>query len=135
MNTELATIYHDYIACLNRQDWLNLGRFVDDKVVHNDRRMGLSGYVQMLAGDFDHIPDLHFDVSILLADPPYLSSRLLFNCTPRGMFLGVAVDGRRVTFTENVIYLFENGKIIEVWSVIDKTAIEAALLATGTPSR
>lgn len=34
---ELAAVYRDYIACLNRRDWAVLGRFVDDGVRHNGR--------------------------------------------------------------------------------------------------
>jgi predicted ester cyclase len=32
-----------------------------------------------------------------------------------------------VSFVENVFYEFRNGKIAQVWSVIDKAAIEAQL--------
>jgi predicted ester cyclase len=32
-----------------------------------------------------------------------------------------------VSFCENVFYEFDHGKIRQVWSVIDKTAIEAQL--------
>ena len=56
-----------------------------------------------------------------------MAARLAFDCTPRGLFLGLAVDGRRVSFAENVFYEFRDGKIAQVWSVIDKAAIEAQL--------
>ncbi|RJT33492.1 ester cyclase [Mesorhizobium waimense] len=125
--TALAGIYRDYIACLNRQDWPKLEQFVDDEAIHNGRRIGLSGYRGMLERDFDEIPDLYFDVQMLISDPPYVASRLGFDCTPRGKFLGLDIDGKRVSFTENVIYEFRGGKIVEVWSVIDKAAIEAQL--------
>jgi predicted ester cyclase len=52
---------------------------------------------------------------------------LRFDVTPKGSFLGLAVDGKNVTFCENAFYLFSDGKIREVWSVIDKAAIEAQL--------
>jgi hypothetical protein len=55
------------------------------------------------------------------------ASRLGFDCTPKGMFLGLHVNGKRVSFTENVIYEFGSEKIVRVWSVIDKAAIEAQL--------
>ncbi|MDK4731361.1 ester cyclase [Rhizobium sp. CNPSo 3490] len=125
--TELADLYRGYIACLNRQDWLNLGQFVDDSAVHNGRRLGLAGYIAMLERDFDEIPDLSFSVRMLLSDPPYVACRLGFDCSPKGKFLGLDVNGRRVSFAENVIYEFRGGKIIEVWSVIDKPTIEAQL--------
>jgi predicted ester cyclase len=123
----LSEIYRDYIACLNEQDWEILGRFVHDDVRHNGRQIGLSGYREMLANDFRQIPDLAFNIGLLIADPPYVSSRLLFDCTPEGEFLGLKVNGKQVSFAENVIYEFRDDKIVEVWSVIDKTAIEAQL--------
>ena len=123
----LSEIYRAYIACLNRQDWPQLGRYVDDRVSHNNRRLGLSGYRQMLERDFDEIPDLHFNIQLLVADPPYVASRLAFDCSPQGKFLGLDVKGKRISFTENVFYEFRAGKIVQVWSVIDKAAIEAQL--------
>ena len=124
---ELADVYRDYIACLNQQDWTQLGRFVHEDAAHNGNRFGLNGYREMLEKDFDEIPDLHFNIQLLSADPPYIASRLAFACTPKGTFLGLPVNGRAVSFTENVFYQFREGKIVEVWSVIDKVAIEAQL--------
>ncbi len=124
---DLASIYRDYIACLNGRDWAALGRFVRDDVRHNGRAFGLNGYRAMLEGDCERIPDLRFAVQILAVDPPFVASRLRFKVTPKGEFLGLPVNGRTVTFSENVFYEFLDGKIREVWSVLDKTAIEAQL--------
>ncbi len=126
--SSLSEIYSAYIDCLNRQDWAVLGEFVDDNAVHNGRLIGLAGYRAMLEKDFDDIPDLRFNIQMLIADPTYIASRLAFDCTPRGVFLGLPVNGRTVSFTENVFYEFRQGKIVQVWSVIDKPAIEAQLL-------
>lgn len=125
--TELADVYRGYIACLNQQDWPKLGEFVDDEARHNGRRLGVSGYREMLEKDFREIPDLEFRIQLLVADPPAIASRLEFDCTPKGKFLGLPVNGRRVAFCENVFYEFRQGKIWQVWSVIDKAAIEAQL--------
>lgn len=125
---ELCEIYHAYIACLNRQDWVRLGRFVHDEVRHNGRPFGLSGYRAMLERDFADIPDLAFAIALLIVDPPYIAVRLAFDCRPKGDFLGLPVNGKQVAFTENVFYEFTDGKIAAVWSVIDKAAIEAQLL-------
>ncbi|RWQ62351.1 ester cyclase [Mesorhizobium sp.] len=127
IKTDLRDVYRDYIACLNKQDWPKLGQFVDDEVIHNGRRLGLSGYREMLERDFDEIPDLYFNVQMLISDPPYIASRLGFDCTPKGRFLGLPVGGRRVSFAENVIYELRDEKIVQVWSVIDKAAIESQL--------
>ena len=37
------------------------------------------------------------------------------------------MNGKRVSFCENVFYEFGDDKIRQVWSVIDKAAIEAQL--------
>ena len=49
----LADLYRAYIACLNRQDWENLHRFVADDARHNGRPFGLIGYRAMLERDFE----------------------------------------------------------------------------------
>jgi predicted ester cyclase len=76
----LSDAYRAYIDCLNEQNWPKLER------------------------DYSEIPDLTFDVQMLISDPPYIASRLGFDCTPKGTFLGLLVNGRRVSFTENVFY-------------------------------
>ena len=126
-NADLSDIYRAYIACLNQQDWANLGQFVDENVARNGERLGLSGYRRMLERDFLEIPDLHFNIQLSIAEPPYIAGRLAFDCSPKGKFLGLDVNGKRVSFAENVIYQFRAGKIVQVWSVIDKAAIEAQL--------
>lgn len=128
---ELAEIYRAYIDCLNAQDWSNLGRFVHDEARRNGELLGVAGYQAMLERDHAEIPDLHFQIERLLAQPPHLASRLRFDCTPRGRFLGLDVNGRRVSFCENVFYTFRDRKIVEVLSIVDKAAIELQL-QTGT---
>jgi predicted ester cyclase len=124
---QLSAIYRRYIDCLNRQDWPELGRFVDEGVVYNGRRIGLSGYREGLERDYLAIPDLHFRIELLVCQPPRIASRLMFDCTPAGRFLGLDIGGRRVKFCENVFYEFDGDRIGTVWSVIDKAAIEAQL--------
>ena len=123
----LSDVSRDYIACLNAQDWPNLRRFVADDARHNGRPFGLAGYRAMLERDFEEIPDLQFAIELVVCDPPHVASRLRFECRPKGLFLGLPVNGKRIVFTENVFYQFRGGKIAEVWSVIDKAAIEAQL--------
>ena len=127
IKSDLADIYRAYIACLNKQDWSRLDRFVHGEAHHNGRAIGLAGYREMLEKDFREIPDLHFEIELLVVDPPYVASRLQFNCTPIGNFLGLPVNGRKVAFAENVLYEFQDGGIRQVWSIVDRAAIEAQL--------
>lgn len=126
-STSLSDLYRAYIDCLNRQAWDELENHVDAEVEHNGRPFGLAGYRAMLVKDFDDIPDLRFNIVRLACDPPLVAARLAFKCRPRGRFLGLSVNGREVSFAENVFYEFRNAKIASVWSIIDKAAIEAQL--------
>ena len=125
--TSLSDLYRSYIDCLNRQDWAQLGIYVDDDVEHNGRPLKLSGYRDMLVRDFEDIPDLRFNIELLICEPSHVAARLAFECSPKGEFLGLSINGRMVSFAENVFYKFKNFKIASVWSVIDKAAIEAQI--------
>ncbi len=124
---QLADLYRGYIDCLNRQDWERLGEFVHPQVAYNATPVGLAGYRAMLERDFREIPDLVFRIQLLVADPPTVASRLNFHVTPKGEFFGLPINGKTVTFDENVFYEFVDGKIAHVWSVIDKAAIKQQL--------
>ena len=124
---ELADFYRAYISCLNAQDWPRLGDFVAEDAIHNGQPFGLSGYRAMLENDFAQIPDLHFNIALLICDPPNIAVRLQFNCSPKGIFLGLPINGKRVSFTENVFYEVHEGRILQVWSIIDKAGIEAQI--------
>ncbi len=125
--TTLSDAYRNYIACLNRQDWQDLSQFVHADVTYNGSWIGLSGYRDMLIRDFTMIPDLSFHIQLLICNPPHIASRLNFDCKPKGTFLGLSVDGKRISFAENVFYEWKDDRIWNVWSVIDKAAIEAQL--------
>jgi predicted ester cyclase len=123
----LEKIYKSYLDCLNRQDWPNLGQFVAANARHNGRSLGLSGYRDMLERDFLAIPDLRFRADLVVATPPILGCRLVFDCTPVGELFGLPVNGRSVRFDEHVFYRFDNDRIVEVWSIIDQAAIARQL--------
>lgn len=126
-SADLSSVIGTNIACLNEQDWSRLGQFVHEEVFHNGEQIGLAGYQEMLERDFRKIPDLFFDVRMLVCEPPRLASRLRFDCTPIGILFGYDVNGRKVSFTENVFYEFQREQITSAWSVIDKAAMAAAV--------
>jgi len=124
---EIISAYRRYIACLNSQDWENLDRHVANNVKYNATAIGLDGYRDMIVDDFRAIPDLSFNIVFLVCDTPMIASRLAFDCTPVGRLFGLPVNGTRVRFEENVFYEYREGKILNVWSVIDKSAVAAQI--------
>jgi predicted ester cyclase len=123
----LVATYRRYIDCLNDRHLDRLGEFVDEDVEYNGSRIGLAGYRAMLEGNYRDIPDLRFSVQLVVAGATTIGARLNFDCTPTSSFLGLDIDGRRVSFSENVFYEYVGGRIRYVWSVLDKGAIEAQL--------
>ncbi|MDO9378740.1 MAG: ester cyclase [Nocardioidaceae bacterium] len=121
--TDLRASYDAYLACLNARDWDDLGHHVHPDVEHNGQTLGVAGYRSMLEDDVAAIPDLRFDVELLVVQAPRLAARLTFDCTPAGELFGVHVDGSHVRFSENVFYLYRDDKIASVWSVVDRAAV------------
>lgn len=124
---DLSAMYRAYLTCLNNRELDRLGAFVHDQVEYNGKQVYLSGYRKMLERDFRQIPDVQFNIQLLITQGSTIASRLAFDCAPVGRFLDLEVNGRRITFCENVFYQCESEKIRGVWSVIDKAAIEAQL--------
>lgn len=126
MGTEsLVEIYRRYLDCLNERRWEALGDYVADDAVHNGRMLRLNGYREMLQTDVAAIPDLEYVAELIVAGDDTVASRLTFRCTPQRPILGFEPTGRPISFAEHVFYRFRDGKIAEVWSVIDTQAIAA----------
>jgi predicted ester cyclase len=123
----LTDEYHRYLQCLNERRWDDLGEFVADDVVHNDRPLGLSGYRAMLEDDVRTIPDLRFVPDRVVADGDAVACRLIFRCTPERPFLGFEPTGASITFAEHAFYRFRERRIVEVSSLLDTSAVAAQL--------
>ena len=108
---DLKEIYRRYIDCLNTRDLDQLGDFVRDDVIYNDKKIGLTGYRAMLEKDYNDIPDLKFNIGLLVSDESYIVCRLVFECTPSGIFLGLPVNGKKVANME-VIELGKRGALM-----------------------
>jgi steroid delta-isomerase-like uncharacterized protein len=123
LNGHLDELYRAYLDALNSRRLDDLDRFVNDEVVYNGRAMSRQQYAQMIADDVRNIPDLHFAVDLLVTSDDVVACRLWFDCTPEHEFAGVPPTGRRVTFAEHVFYRFRDGRIDQVWSLIDTNAV------------
>jgi predicted ester cyclase len=119
--------YQQYLACLNDRRLDDLGNFVHDELSYNGRSMTCRHYAEMLAGDITAIPDLVFTPELLVVDDDHVACRLFFRCTPEREFLGIAPTGAEVAFAEHVFYRFREGRIEQVWSLLDTAALDQQL--------
>ena len=63
----------------------------------------------------------------LVSSDGTIAARLWFDCTPVGEFAGIPPTGARVQFAEPVFYRFRDGRIEQVWSLIDTNAVRDQL--------
>jgi steroid delta-isomerase-like uncharacterized protein len=124
MSEQLELTYRRYIDALNERRFDDLQEFVHDELTYNSEPITREEYAAMLVEDVRAIPDLHYDIDLLVADDLHVACRLAFDCRPQGQFLGIPVNGRRVSFAEHVFYRLREGRIEQVWSLLDKDAIK-----------
>jgi predicted ester cyclase len=129
MSKSLETIYRNYISAINARS--NLSPFVHPSVTHNGNIMSCAGYMDMIKASFIAAPDLFFTVDKLVTsedgETETIAARICFDVTPISTFLGLEATGRRVQFAEQVFYRLRDGKIDEVWSLIDTNLVKKQL--------
>jgi predicted ester cyclase len=126
-NDELAAHYRRYLQYLNDRRVRELQDFAHETLVYNGETKTRAEYQDLIAQGIAAAPDLHFEIGLLVVDNGHVACRIEFNCRPQGEFLGLQPSGKRVSFAEHVFYRFRDGKIAEVWSLIDRAAVAAQL--------
>lgn len=98
--------------------------FSPDYVDHLDKtpgaptgREGLRWFVQHWRGAF---PDIHVQVLDQIAEGDKVLSRISFQGTQTGPFMGHPPSGREVSATAMVLTRFEDGRNCEGWVEIDR---------------
>lgn len=64
-------------------------------------------------------PDLHVTVEDLIEEGDKVVSRNTVTGTHQGEYMGVPATGKSVTYKEIFICRFVNGRIAEIWGVVD----------------
>jgi predicted ester cyclase len=118
--------YRGYLDCLNERRFDDLGRFVHDPVFHNDRQLRLVEFQDLLHRDAAEIPDLHYEIGLLVVAGDEVACRIDFECTPKS-FRGLPASDRKISFAEHVFYRYREGRIARVWSLVDLDAIRDQL--------
>ena len=101
-------------------------RFVD----HDgpDPEHGREAILQVLPGLIRAFPDLRFTVEQLIGEGDMIAVRLRGEATHSGVALGREPTGKHLTWTENEIFRFEDGRIAESWG---EGTLDQALASVG----
>ena len=124
---EFEAHYRRYISHLNNSRLDELDEFVHEELTYNGEPETRADYRTRIAEDIAAIPDLYFDVHQIVVGGDQIACRLFYNCTPQSEWLGLQPNGKSISFAEHVFYKFRDGKIYEVWSVLDVPSIAKQL--------
>jgi predicted ester cyclase len=126
---DLRQHYRDYIDSINAGcKGGTLDRFVHEGIVHNHSSpMTVAQYAQIMIDSQASFPDLNFEVEQLIVDGDQDSKdgssgnlavriKLTFRPDPQ----------KEESFHEHVFYRFEDGKIRQVWSMLDGAGLRWA---------
>ena len=124
---EFEAHYRRYISYLNNRRLDELDEFLHEELTYNGEPETRADYRERIAGDVAAIPDLYFDVHLIVVGGDQIACRLFYNCTPQSEWLGLQPTGKSISFAEHVFYKFRDGKIYEVWSLLDVASIAEQL--------
>lgn len=125
--TELGDLYHRYLAALNERRLEDLGDFVHDPVVSNDEEVSLADYKSAISASIEAVPDFHWEIEDLVTDGQRLAVRLADTGTQMGPWLGIPASGRPMSTREFAFYQYHDGRIAQMWFLLDIPAIRTQL--------
>jgi hypothetical protein len=100
---------------------------------------GVQALKQVMAILLRVYPDLHLMVEDLIAEGDKVVGRTTVTGTHRGEYMRIKPTGKSVTYNEIFIFRFVNGRVAEIWGVVDVLSqlqqLGVSLPVTLAPSR
>ena len=93
-------------------------------------KAGMKNFYTALWGGF---PDLTINIDDLVGEGDKVVWRITASGTHNGPFQGVPATGKSVKFGAHYTFRFENGKIVERWSTIDRLTLLVQIGAVSLP--
>jgi predicted ester cyclase len=93
-------------------------------------KAGMTSFYTALWGGF---PDLTIHIDELVGEGDDVVWRVTASGTHNGPFQGVSATGKSVKFGAHYTFRFQNGKIVERWSTIDRLSVLVQIGAVSLP--
>lgn len=89
---------------------------------------------RVLPGLLQAMPDLHFTIEHLIGEVDMVAIRLRGEATHSGELMGKPPTGKHITWTENELYRFKDGRMVESWGegTLDEALDEIGLRFQGS---
>src|SRR5512140_3227117 len=95
-------------------------------------KAGMKGFYTALWGGF---PDLTIQIDELVGEGDDVVWRVTASGTHNGSFQGVPATGKPVKFGAHYTFRFQDGKIVERWSTIDRLSVLVQIGAVSLPAK
>jgi steroid delta-isomerase-like uncharacterized protein len=118
--------YKDFILAYTEDFWNKhniaaFGKyFTSGFVMHmTDGDQNGEQYKGLCQAYFSAFPDLYITTDDLIAEGDKVTKVWTANCTHKGDFMGIPATGKPVSVKGMEVFRIEDGKIAEIWSIMD----------------
>ena len=123
----LQDFYRGYLACCNERRFGDIGAFVHDDIRFNGEPTSLADYVAAIAANIDSVPDYDWTIEDIAVTGDLIAVRLTDTGTPVKDWLGIKLLGRSMTIAEFAFSRVRDGKIAEMWFLLDAPSAKRQL--------
>ena len=120
------------IDIVNKGDVAALDRYFSADVVFNGAK-GLEQQLARIRAIRSAFPDHHLTIEDQIAERDRVVTRVIFEGTHQGEFIGAAPTGKQVRYSGIAIDRIADGKIVEMWHLADRAGLLQQIGATSSP--
>jgi len=125
---KMRDYYRGYIEAANSRNYDAIAKVIAEEVKLNGKMVKRADIIAQFKILIDAMPDFTWDLKQLVVDGEEIGARSLSSGTPGAKtFFGENPNRKRVEFTEFGSYKVQNGHFVEMWFLIDVTAITQQL--------
>lgn len=124
---DLRAIYQRYLAALNAREFDGMSEFVHETLTFNGGAISRNDYTGAIKGHLERVDGLAWHLENIIVEGEHVSTRLRDTGTPVKEWLGLQPTGATVEFTEFCIYRFREGRIEQMWYLLDFQTIARQL--------
>lgn len=115
----------------NRGDFSRLDDVLADEIIHHSggtsRATSLQDLEDVVKRWRAGFPDLEFELHAVVASADAGAAHLTLRGTHEGTWIGREPTGRHIEVEHMFFFRFDEGKIVEVWEVLDRSALHSQL--------
>ena len=120
---------------LDKLDELFDPSFVEHNALGTDAAWCRRGQIRPRARYHEAMPDIHFDITDVVAEGDKVMARGVITGTHMGDLFGVKALGKKITWTGIEICTLKNGKITERWLNADTLSMLQQMQGTAAPTQ